>query len=110
MRHCNGCGKEKTDFIGKDTRCRECRGAQRAARTAAVLADEALRGVFTAAVEAVRGEVPADRIVRPGIPTYPGVRDARRELYRKLRRAGWPLSTIAAFSGQTEVTVARALA
>ena len=111
LRHCNGCGKEKeaSCFSAHASRCKVCRRDSQAKRKDAVLADELLRTAFDATVEAVRGDIPEDRIVRAGLPTYPGVREARRELYRKLRRLGWPCSTIAAFAGQREVTVARAL-
>lgn len=109
MRHCNGCGLDldDTSFIRTATRCKRCVSKRRGTRQCELLGDDLLKMQFEAAVERTRGDLPAERIVRKGVPTAPGVREARGRLYRALTEMGWPMTTIALFASVSVQTVAR---
>lgn len=111
MKHCNGCGLdlEGKDFAGSASRCKRCVSKQRGARQAELLGDPLLKEQFEGALERTRGTLPAERIVRKGVPTAPGVREARIRLYRELTAMRWPATTIALFANASAPTVMRYL-
>lgn len=108
IKHCNGCGLDhpKTMFLGKDSRCKVCRGECRAQRHKDVLSDPGLMAGFEAALaKHVSVAIPRDRIVRPGVPTGPGVKAARRAIASELREQGWTVEAIGLFMQQGQASV-----
>lgn len=112
MRHCNGCGNDLDPslFIGKDSRCKDCRKARVVRHTKRIAEDPEKRRVFDAMLAALSPDPRVrDNVARPGVPRGPGVREARRELYAALRALSWTVQAIAIYAKQCPDSVKRAL-